>query len=170
MQLKSGTDNAKYLAELIEIAGGQVVGRTRLQKIAYLLELTGLGNGLSYQYKHYGPFSQDLASASELATMFGKITEEKKPTNWGGHYSVFSVDGSKTGDDIKSQIVSLARDANPVDLELAATAAYLSDTGFDEPWEETSRRKPEKSSRIESAKILYSKLASIPTPQPWPQI
>ena len=32
-------------AAIVRDAGGRIVGRTKLQKIAYLLELSGLGEG-----------------------------------------------------------------------------------------------------------------------------
>jgi len=35
-----------------EIAGGRIVGRTKLQKIAYLLSIAGLEDGLPFVYKH----------------------------------------------------------------------------------------------------------------------
>ena len=39
------------VAEIIRAAGGEIVGRTRLQKVAYLLELAGLGHGFRFEYR-----------------------------------------------------------------------------------------------------------------------
>ena len=62
---------AQKAAEIVRDAGGHIVGRTRLQKIAYLLEITGLGAGFPFRYKHYGPYSEQLADAAETAQIFG---------------------------------------------------------------------------------------------------
>ena len=77
--------------QIVRDAGGKVVGRTRLQKIACLLELAGLGSGFSFSYKHYGPFSDELASAARFASVFSNLKEEEKPTSWGG--ALFSLFG-----------------------------------------------------------------------------
>ncbi len=42
-------------AEIVRDVGGRIVGRTRLQKIAYLLELAGFGVGFRFEYRHFGP-------------------------------------------------------------------------------------------------------------------
>lgn len=72
------------VTEIIRAAGGEIVGRTRLQKVAYLLELAGLGHGFSFEYRHYGPYSEDLALASRNADLLGFLEEEERPTSWGG--------------------------------------------------------------------------------------
>src|SRR5580693_3962979 len=79
------------VADIVHDAGGEVVGRTRLQKIAYLLELAGLGEGFDFEYRHYGPYSDQLAAATRLAGAFGLIKEEERPTAWGGFYSVYTA-------------------------------------------------------------------------------
>jgi len=40
---------------LIRLNGGRVIGKTRLQKTAYLLESIGRGFSLEFDYHHYGP-------------------------------------------------------------------------------------------------------------------
>ena len=51
--------DTEKVADIVRDAGGKIVGRTRLQKIGYLLELSGLGEGFSFDYRHYGPFSEE---------------------------------------------------------------------------------------------------------------
>jgi uncharacterized protein len=87
MPRKHDTDKA---AAIIRDAGGKLVGRTRLQKIGYLLELTGLGEGFHFRYKHYGPHSEELAAAARDANALGLIVEQECPASWGGLYSVFT--------------------------------------------------------------------------------
>ncbi len=52
-----------YIADIIRAAGGRLVSRIRLQKIAYLLDQFGPKSGFTYSYHHYGPFSRDIDSA-----------------------------------------------------------------------------------------------------------
>lgn len=70
------------------------------------------------------------------------------------------------------QLVSLAKRANPIALELAATAAYLASIGDADPWDETERRKPEKATegRLEQAKALYIRLKQLQLPKALPDI
>jgi uncharacterized protein YwgA len=159
-------------ADIVLDAGGEIVGRTRLQKVAYLLELAGLGEGFSFEYRHYGPYSADLASAAESAGLLGLLNVSEKVANWGGHYSVFRIGRhiSKRGNKSRADLASAAAKADPVELELAATAAFLADAA--DPWEETAKRKPDKANdgRLEKAKALYRELLSIKTPTPLPKI
>lgn len=165
--------DVEKLADLVRDIGGRVVGRTRLQKIAYLLELGGLGDGFSFEYRHYGPYSDDLAAAARKAGLLGLIDEEENPAVWGGFYSVFSTD--RAADDnvppARAELARAAANADPIELELAATAAFLASES-ETPWEETAERKPEKASeeRLASAKALYRTLLEIETPVPLPEI
>lgn len=77
--------NAVKTAAIVRDAGGRIVGRTRLQKIAYLLSITGLEDGLPFAYKHYGPYSEDLATASRDADLLGLLSETEQQASWGGH-------------------------------------------------------------------------------------
>jgi len=62
--------------------------------------------------------------------------------------------------------------ADAVELELAATAAFLAIEGIPDPWGETARRKPEKAEggRLLKAKQLYSRLRQISTLKDLPNI
>ena len=73
------------LVRIVSAADGEIVGRTRLQKAAFLLELAGLGSGYEFKYKHYGPFSEDLASAVVLAPLLFDLHEDQRQSGWGGH-------------------------------------------------------------------------------------
>jgi uncharacterized protein YwgA len=78
-------------AGIVRDSGGRIVGRTRLQKIAYLMELAGLGGGFQFEYRHYGPYSEDLAEAIEVAEAFHLVTEEERRADWGGKYSIYTI-------------------------------------------------------------------------------
>jgi uncharacterized protein YwgA len=154
-------------ARIIEDAGGELVGRTRLQKIAFLLQLAGFGDDFEFEYRHYGPYSEDLAQAIEVAVALGPVEEEEKIADWGGRYSVYKVHGlSEPVNQDRRLFVQMAKRIDAVELELAATAAYLFIVeGFGSrndrnPWEETKRRKASKAGngRLERAAKAYEEL------------
>jgi uncharacterized protein YwgA len=160
-------------ADIIRDAGGRIVGRTRLQKIAYLLEATGLGSGFEFEYRHYGPYSEQLADAVSTSRRLSMITEENHPTNWGGFYSIFTTTGDSGTPEMpgRRELIEETKNADPVALELAATAAFLALDGEDDAWGETANRKPEKAKlKMDEAKSLYSRLRKIAVPIPIPDI
>jgi uncharacterized protein YwgA len=85
----AGLNEAQRAAEIVRDAGGQIVGRTRLQKIAYILEVVGLGAGFPFRYKHYGPYSEQLADAAQTARILGMLNEQETHAAWGGVYSIY---------------------------------------------------------------------------------
>ncbi len=160
-------------ARIVCDAGGKIVGRTRLQKIAYLMELAGLGDGFVFQYRHYGPYSEDLSMAIREAKLFDLVEEEERPAQWGGHYSIYTTRGESSAVVARTAFASTAARIGAIELELAATAAYLyAVEGREDPWEETRRRKPEKArdGRLERAKEAYQNLQALHTPSPLPRL
>lgn len=159
---------------IVRDAGGQIVGRTRLQKIAYLLDVAGFNDGFRFAYKHYGPYSEGVATSAMVGSLLGNLTEVERQATWGGTYSIYSVDG-QPDDDVspgRRQLASEAAKADSVALELAATAVFLAREGYEDPWAETARRKPEKvtGGRLEQAKALLAELRKIDVPTPFPDI
>ena len=166
-------------ARIIQDAGGELVGRTRLQKIAFLLKLAGFGDEFSFEYRHYGPYSEDLAQAMEIAAILGPVKEEERTAEWGGRYSVYTLQQSPGPvDDQRAVFVQIAKRLDAVELELAATAAYLyvyeriGVDGMDNPWIETRRRKPSKAEggRLERAVAAYSSLQKASTVRALPDL
>jgi len=162
-------------AGIVRDAGGKIVGRTKLQKVAYLLELAGLGTGFPFEYRHYGPYSEELAEAIKLADAFGLITEDERLADWGGMYSIYTAtnDAGERDRGLRARFAESASQIGAVELELAATAAYLSAVERNlQPWEETKRLKPEKATpqRLHAARQAYEKLRRMPVPRPLPNI
>lgn len=167
-------DEAHQAAAIVRDAGGSIVGRTKLQKIGYFLEAAGVGVGFPFRYRHYGPYSEQLASAVQHAAALQLVSERETVASWGGLYSIFQTQ-MPADESVSASRTRLAQEmvkADAVELELAATAAFLAREGISEPWRETARRKPEKaeSGRLERAKQLYQRLQKIPTPQSLPEI
>lgn len=168
-------------AQIVRDAGGQLVGRTRLQKVAYLAQLAGYGEEFEFEYRHYGPYSEELARAMEIATGFGIVQEEERRADWGGRYSIYRYldpGRSKPANEGRAQFIKAAAQIGAIELELAATAAFLhASEGIGreidgDPWSLMAQLKPEKAEngRLERAKAAYRSLLSIKTPVPLPTI
>ena len=69
---------ADLVVSIIALNGGKLVGRTRLQKVVYLLHQCGLDGDLDFDYDKFGPFSADLARATDVAKFQKRIREKKK--------------------------------------------------------------------------------------------
>lgn len=174
--------NAHLVAvKLVEDAGGTLVGRTRLQKVAYLTQLAGFGDELNFEYRHYGPFSEELATGMEIATGLGFVEEDERRADWGGKYSIYRSTRSTSTAAVKPTrvgFITAAAGIDALELELAATAAFLyAEEGIGrscagDPWLETAKRKPEKAAggRLERARKAYTRLRDIPAPRALPAI
>ena len=166
--------DAEKVAAIVRDAGGEIIGRTRLQKTAYLLDAAGFLEGFSFSYKHYGPYSEELAEAARLAGLFDLLEENEKEASWGGTYSIYS-NPSQSDSGAKHERLDFAKkaaNANAIELELAATALFLAKEEQATPWAETKRRKPEKAEggRLDRAKALYEQFRAINTPDALPEI
>jgi uncharacterized protein len=165
---------------IVRDAGGELVGRTRLQKVAYLAQLAGFGDEFVFEYRHYGPFSEDLARGMAIASALGQVKEVEKQADWGGRYSVYSLDAPGDPEDpARAAFVREAKKIGAVELELAATAAFffvvegIGRNHEGNPWEETRRRKPGKSDggRLEHAMAAYENLrAAVKPPRALPAL
>jgi len=166
-------------AEIVRDAGGELVGRTRLQKVTYLSQLAGFHVGFPFEYRHYGPYSEELSDAIEIAVGCLLVEEDERPTDWGGWYSIYrsDLDPRATATE-RSNFLRTAKGIGAVELELAATAAFLFEVeGFgrlnsEDPWIETARRKPEKAANggLNRAKRAYRRLQGLRTPSPLPEL
>lgn len=162
-------DSALKVAEIISLAGGRLVGRIRLQKTAFLLKTAGWNADFSFQYYHYGPYSEDLADASNAAKYFGLVDEDERATNDNvGMYSIYTLrsalDKCDSENEKYRQLASCASEANSTELELAATALFLyTEEDYSNPWEETRMRKPNKATekKLYNAYILYVQMRGI---------
>jgi uncharacterized protein YwgA len=166
-------NNAEKAAAVIQDAGGRVIGRTKLQKITYLLCAAGLEDGFDFEYRHYGPYSENLSDAIAEARLGGLVSEDERSAQWGGSYSIYQTTKplDRSAEAVRLRLVQLAASADAVVLELAATAVYLARQGNPDPWKETARRKPEKASgRLDRAAALLAELRSVKVPSQLPAI
>jgi hypothetical protein len=71
------------------------------------------------------------------------------------------------------RFAQVAAQVGAIELELAATAAYLKSVkGARDPWEDTKRLKPEKATgpRLNAAKQAYKDLQKLPVPKKLPNL
>jgi uncharacterized protein YwgA len=136
---------------LVMAAGGEVVGKIRLQKVVYLLDQLGLNSGFSYEYFHYGPYSEDLAEKVEDDVVFGQLhASQRRRLSDGVPYVAYSAIEPGDGDKletrlplqrVRSALTEMQRHSATV-LELAATIHWLvSLEGFSDWKAELVRRK-----------------------------
>src|SRR6266481_7279104 len=87
------------IPSLVVAAGGEIVGKIRLQKVVYLLDQMGLNSGFSYQYFHYGPYSEDLAERVEDDVVFGHLhANRRRRLSDGVPYIAYSAEAPGDGD------------------------------------------------------------------------
>ena len=125
-----------------------------------------IGPGLDFDYHNYGPFSAELAFASEDAEDFDLLEMAEYVGRYSIPYTIFrttetlpEIDDLET-DRIKDALAKMQK-ASSVVLELAATAVYFQKAGYGkESWQEVQTRKPLKATevRIESAQQLLAEL------------
>lgn len=167
------TKEAKWVTDIVRDAGGTIVGRTRLQKVGFLLELAGVGEGFTFSYRHYGPYSEELATAARTAVLLKSLEEVECPTTWGGLCSIYSTNTPPRPDvhATRRQIAHKGAQTNAIQLELVATALFLAQQGAQDPWAETARRKPEKANvGLAGAKELYNWLKQLETLRALPHL
>jgi uncharacterized protein YwgA len=155
---------------VIAAAGGSVTGRTRLQKLVFLLDQLGLESGFDFVYHHYGPYSSSLTDAVDFSKAFGMVEErfEHRKSD-GARYSIFlassTIKNNPRADFLERKEVKSAIDlmntANATVLELAATVYWLKNNEHCSDWcNEIVKRKGQKTEngRLEKALNLLAEL------------
>ena len=152
---------------IVALNGGQLVGKTRLQKTFFLLEECGLNTGVDFDYRYFGPFSGEAAIAADDAIAAERIDVEER---YGYHevpYSIYSTEeapaetlGSLPASQVQERL-RILDGYSAIELEVAATILYLRDAGYeDRAADETKSRKPLKATneRVERALRLIEEL------------
>ncbi len=167
------SEREHVVTALLAAANGELVGRVRLQKTAYLLDQLGLNSGFEYEYHHYGPYSRDLDHAVADAKAFGMADEDRRNRRIdGAQYSVFLLteEGRGTlrdasfgdlGRDRAAALVEKLAGINVTVLELAATVHWLRHQEHCADWRaEIVKRKGWKTEngRLEKAVALLEEL------------
>ncbi len=151
---------------LVALHGGELIGRTRLQKEAYLLDRCGAEFGLAFEYYHYGPYSFELAGGLNEAQAEGAVEIEERPGRHRVPYAVIKTAEAqpeaigKLQADRAAELLDRMKYVSDFVLELAATVVFLRDEwdyyGKEKvgPVEETKARKPLKATEERMGKAL----------------
>ena len=167
-------EREEIVAALLRAAGGRLVGRVRLQKVAYLLDRLGLNSGFQYNYGNYGPFSHDLDNAVADAEAFGLVEEtfDRRQID-GARYSIFKLtdDASRSpfnagqlNETVLECYLKTLVEADVTVLELAATANWLVEEELIDWRDELRRRKGPKAAggRLDRAEALLREVGLPP--------
>ncbi len=156
------------VVNLIALNDNQLIGRTRLQKQAYLLDRCGADFELQFIYHHYGPYCFELAGGADDAQAESQIVIEEKVGRHRVPYAIFSSGKNtrhppaigKLNNDKARSLLQKMNGVSDVILELAATIVFLRDEwhyfdkGRIDPVEETKARKPLKATNDRIGKAL----------------
>lgn len=157
----------------VALAGGELVGRIRLQKVVYLLDQLGMNSGAPFEYHHYGPYSEAVSDAVTDAKFWGHIKESVSfRVADGAPYSSFKTEdpepaqlGGLSAGDAKQYLAKFSDHTSTV-LELAATVHWLAFKEGCADWrDEIEVRKAGKTSngRLNKALTLLEDLNLAPT-------
>jgi uncharacterized protein YwgA len=122
----------QLVAGAVALSGGELVGRIRLQKVIYLLDQLGLSSGASFEYHHYGPYSEVVSDAVTDAKFWGHLEEAVSfRLSDGAPYSSYKAAiaapdslGDMSADDARRFLAKFNSCTSTV-LELAATVHWL---------------------------------------------
>ncbi len=130
------TEFADIVVNLVALNGRKLVGRTRLQKQAYLLKHCGVGFNLQFTYYHYGPYSFNLVEGLTDAVAEKRVKVTEKSGSYGVPYAIFRLPDQTPSEtatsltlfsDRAEQLISKMKDVSDIVLELAATIVFLRD-------------------------------------------
>ena len=166
-------DSENFVVDLIALHDGKLVGRTRLQKTAYLLDRCGGSFDMRFVYYHYGPYSPELALGALVAHQNERIEVTEKPGRYRIRYAIFqtklgTASPSALGELAASSVRRLLKpikNASDLVLEIAATIMFLRAKGYPKrAVEETKARKTLIASdeRVERALALLRQLGLEP--------
>lgn len=103
-----------FVLSLIDATGGQVQGRTLLQKRAFFVtELTGRDFGLNFDAHYYGPYSATVEGTTTQLKNLGFLQE-----------STIGFGAVKDGFEVRRYSYSLTEDGKQVVERLRQTAEY----------------------------------------------
>jgi len=163
------------LVGLIAAAGGRIDARIKVQKEAFLLAASNIGDfdPANFEYHHYGPYSREISDTLQFAVSSGLLSENReRGAGEGVRYSYALTDeGSQflveagAPDARESALVSLMDKHHWRVLELAATARFLQlrkyVTEKNEAFAEAIRLKPDTKNYESEAKNLLTEIAAV---------
>lgn len=145
-----GSSRITQMALISAIMTGsqRIVGRTKIQKIAYLVNICGWNVFTDFEYHYYGPYSETLSS--ELVSLVENkwVRERQEITEQGNSLYIYSLDRDNTNrletlierarrqDELVVEktlgLIGQLEDLSSDDLEIMATLVFIRrDEGID---------------------------------------
>jgi len=140
----------------------RLVGRTRLQKVMWLLQRLELPSDYDFRMHHYGPYSDGIQGDINLLNRMDFVQETPVRSQEGNSYSIFSSEEDAKMDEVEKYRDDIDRmsEEDPTILELAATYDAFRELGCNDQraLAEVHRKKGSKcdEGRMEKAiKLLF---------------
>ena len=156
------------LAVLAAVPNHEIQGRKRLQKMSYFALQKGASANVRFFLHDFGPFSADVASATDLLSFLGDIDEEEVQLGKTRLYSKLYrlADPGNVPEHLPQEAILAIQTPNEfstIELEIASTIFYfMSSRGMNESaaTDATRELKPSKSQPaiIRRAKEALSKV------------
>jgi len=140
------------LAVLSAMPHHKVPGKKRLQKLSFFAVQTGAVSSVRFFLHDFGPFSAEVASATDFLSFIGAIAEEEAQfVRTKRYYKVYRLTDPTIVQEFLPAQVAGALDAlneySTIELEIASTIRYFITAGLslDKAIEATKELKPSKS-------------------------
>lgn len=129
----------EMLASLLRAAGGEVVGKKKMQKLVYLAQEKGFYLGYDYEYHFHGVFCSELEADLRIAETFGVLNQEE--TELYGRPVRISINEDFVAEDEAAKersdkemeglaVVGALKDESARVLEVLSTIVYLTYSGY----------------------------------------
>ncbi len=146
----------------------EVTGKKRLQKLISLGKYANLPFGVSFRLWNYGPFSREVAQATDTLESLGEIEAKKisiEPYNFLATSYLASGEGPSTPEFHRiGRVMKSLSKYSTVQLEIASTIAFFEDHNqkLDNAIDSTKRMKPQKATppNVEVALSILKELAA----------
>ena len=118
------------LAVLDAIPNNQIQGKKRLQKMSYFALQTGAEADVRFFLHDFGPFSADIASATDLLSFLGDISEQEVQIGRNRLYSKLYrlTDPNNVPERLPEEAADAIRKLNEfstIELEIASTILHF---------------------------------------------
>lgn len=134
--LRAGVDGPGVLASLLKSNGGEIRGRTTIQKLAYFAHCKFPDLDVPpYTPHYYGPFSAGLGQVLANLASLGFVNENVVAGGYAGYAYALSRDGQRLSDDAQnenpkdfddiSRTVSVCKDHCGLDIPVLSAASKI---------------------------------------------
>lgn len=118
------TNTKQFIIQLLDMNGGEICGRNRLQKLLYLCRAMGAGLDASYCLRVHGPFSQEVSDVLHDCIADNVLSETNGIIQRGGSPSV-SQPLPRDAQGIICHVLEVCRGMGEGELERIAKIVFI---------------------------------------------